>query len=66
MSSTLTVNPGFHSQPIVKQAINKIVPFSLQMILVRSVSIVVDGHVNLKTIPEMYKRGARELPYKST
>ena len=25
------------------------------------VNIVVDGHVNLNTIPEMYKNGAREF-----
>ena len=59
----LTVNPGFHSQPIVKQVINKIK--KLSMILEETgsdlVNIVVDGHVNLNTIPEMYKNGAREF-----
>ena len=59
----LTVNPGFHSQPIVKQAIDKIKNLSsiLKDTDSSTVSIVVDGHVNLKTIPEMYKRGAREF-----
>ena len=59
----LTVNPGFHSQPIVKQALTKI--HKLSMILEETstdkVSLVVDGHVNLKTIPEMYRKGAREF-----
>ena len=59
----LTVNPGFHSQPIVKQSITKI--HKLSMILEETstdkVSLVVDGHVNLKTIPEMYRKGAREF-----
>lgn len=59
----LTVNPGFHSQPIIKQAINKIKNLSIILEETGSdlVNIVVDGHVNLKTIPEMYKNGAREF-----
>ena len=59
----LTVNPGFHSQPIFKQAINKIKKLSLILneTASSSVSIVVDGHVNLTTIPDMYKQGAREF-----
>ncbi len=59
----LTVNPGFHSQPIIKQAIKKIKKLSIILEETGSdlVSIVVDGHVNLKTIPEMYKNGAREF-----
>jgi len=59
----LTVNPGFHSQPLVKQAIVKIK--NLQKILEESgqdhIKIIADGNVNLKTIPEMYKNGAREF-----
>ena len=59
----LTVNPGFHSQPIVKQAITKIKKLSLILAETGSdsIKIVVDGHVNLKTIPEMYEKGAREF-----
>ena len=59
----LTVNPGFHSQPIVKQAINKIKKLStiLDETGSTSIKIVVDGHVNINTIPEMYEKGAREF-----
>lgn len=59
----LTVNPGFHSQPIVKQAINKIKKLStiLDETGSTSINIVVDGHVNINTIPEMYEKGAREF-----
>ena len=59
----LTVNPGFHSQPIVKQAINKIKRLStiLDETGSTSIKIVVDGHVNINTIPEMYEKGAREF-----
>ena len=58
----LTVDPGFHSQPVVKQAINKIKKLSLIFEETASdIKIVVDGHVNNKTIPEMYEKGAREF-----
>ena len=59
----LTVNPGFHSQPLVKQAITKIK--HLSKILEESgqdrITITADGHVNLSTIPDLYKNGAREF-----
>ena len=59
----LTVDPGFHSQPIIKQAMRKVKNLSslLQETDSLDVDIVVDGHVNLKTIPEMYEKGAREF-----
>ena len=59
----LTVDPGFHSQPIIKQAMRKIKNLStlLQETDSLDIDIVVDGHVNLNTIPEMYERGAREF-----
>ena len=58
----LTVDPGFHSQPLVKQAISKIKKLSLIFEETSSdVNIVVDGHVNQKTIPEMFEKGAREF-----
>ena len=59
----LTVDPGFHSQPLVKQAIVKIK--HLSKILEESgqtkIQIIADGNVNLKTIPDMYQNGAREF-----
>ena len=59
----LTVNPGFHSQPLVKQAIIKIK--NLNKILEESgqkhIKIIADGNVNLNTIPDMYQNGAREF-----
>ena len=59
----LTVNPGFHSQPLVKQAIIKIK--NLNRILEESgqkhIKIIADGNVNLNTIPDMYQNGAREF-----
>tara|TARA_B100001027_G_C16249723_1_gene323798 strand:- start:621 stop:1340 length:720 start_codon:yes stop_codon:yes gene_type:complete len=59
----LTVNPGFHSQPLVKQVVDKIKKLSiiLEETQKDSVEIVVDGHVNLNTIPKMYQNGAREF-----
>ena len=59
----LTVNPGYHSQPLVKKSIGKIK--NLKILLSESgytnIDIVVDGNVNLRTIPNMYKNGAREF-----
>ena len=59
----LTVDPGFHSQPIIKQAMRKVK--NLYALLKETdslhIDIVVDGHVNLNTIPEMYEKGAREF-----
>ena len=59
----LTVHPGFHSQPLVKQAITKVK--HLSKILEESgqdrITITADGHVNLKTIPDLYNNGAREF-----
>ncbi len=59
----LTVNPGYHSQPIVKQVINKVK--NLNLLLEETgyynVSIVADGHVNLNTIPDLFNNGAREF-----
>lgn len=59
----LTVDPGFHSQPLIKQAMGKIKKLSQLLGETDSsnIDIVVDGHVNLKTIPEMYSKGAREF-----
>tara|TARA_Y100001978_G_C23668741_1_gene422590 strand:- start:714 stop:1403 length:690 start_codon:yes stop_codon:yes gene_type:complete len=59
----LTVNPGFHSQPLVKQVVNKIKKLSLILEETKTdnIKIVVDGHVNINTIPEMYQKGAREF-----
>ncbi len=59
----LTVNPGFHSQPLVKQAIVKIKHLSkiLEESGQNKIQIIADGNVNLKTIPDMYKNGAREF-----
>ncbi len=59
----LTVNPGFHSQPLVKQAIIKIKNLTnlLEETAMYGISIVSDGNVNLKTIPEMYRGGSREF-----
>ena len=59
----LTVDPGYHSQPIITQAINKIKNLSsiLNETGSDSVNIVVDGHVNVKTIPDMFDKGAREF-----
>ena len=59
----LTVNPGYHSQPLVKQSIKKIK--HLYELLEESgnnhIGIIVDGNVNQTTIPDMYKNGAREF-----
>ncbi len=59
----LTVNPGYHSQPLVKRSIGKIK--NLEILLSESghtnIDIVADGNVNLSTIPKMYKSGAREF-----
>jgi ribulose-phosphate 3-epimerase len=59
----LTVNPGFHSQPLVKQAIVKIKHLSkiLEYSGQTKIKIVADGNVNLKTSPDMYQNGAREF-----
>lgn len=59
----LTVNPGFHSQPLVKQAVSKIKRLKslLEDTSMEHISIVVDGNVNLSTIPEMYRNGASEF-----
>ena len=59
----LTVNPGFHSQPLVQQVVDKIKKLSLilEQTQTDSVEIVVDGHVNLNTIPKMFQNGAREF-----
>ena len=59
----LTVNPGYHSQPLVKQAVDKIKNLKkiLEELGQTNISIVVDGNVNLKTIPLMFKNGAREF-----
>ncbi len=59
----LTVNPGYHSQPLVKQAISKIKDLSsiLYETGQQRISIIADGNVNLSTIPLMYKSGAREF-----
>jgi len=58
----LTVNPGFHSQPLVTQALSKISRLRtfLREQSMERVSIVVDGNVNVHTIPEMHRNGARE------
>jgi len=59
----LTVNPGYHSQPLVIQAVSKIRRLSklLEEQSCKHVSIVADGHVNLKTIPQMFENGATEF-----
>ncbi len=59
----LTVNPGYHSQPLVKQAISKIRDLStiLSETGQERISIIADGNVNLNTIPSMFKSGAREF-----
>ena len=59
----LTVDPGFHSQPLVKQAILKIKHLSkiLEDSGQTNIRIIADGNVNLKTIPDMYQNGAREF-----
>ena len=59
----LMVNPGFHSQPLVQQVVDKIKKLSLKLeeSQTDSVAIVVDGHVNINTIPKMYQKGAREF-----
>ena len=59
----LTVNPGFHSQPLVKQAVSKIKRLKslLEDTSMEHISIVVDGNVNVSTIPEMYRNGASEF-----
>lgn len=59
----LTVNPGYHSQPLIKEAIGKIK--NMHNFLKDSgqvhIKIIADGNVNTKTIPDMYKNGAREF-----
>ncbi len=59
----LNVDPGFHSQPLIKQSLNKIeqLSFILNETSSNTIKIVSDGHVNLNTIGEMHSKGATEF-----